>query len=94
MPVYYHVTTKSAIAGIKQRGILPSLARGKRKVVWLCNGEKLAWALLHITKHQKRKPQNMRVLRVILPRESLKSWSMKGVYTCDKVIKPFQIEVL
>lgn len=48
MITLYHVTPRWNMGSILRRGILASLARGKKKRVWLVPAQLLEWARNHV----------------------------------------------
>lgn len=57
----FHVTPARNAKSILKRGILCSKSKGKLRRIWLCDAERLNWALVHVARHHKTTPDQMRV---------------------------------
>jgi hypothetical protein len=50
----HHATSRRNLRSIYCTGLQPSLARGKRKAVWLHAAAKRAWAVQHVARRAQR----------------------------------------
>lgn len=87
----YHVTPAINIDGIMQHGINPAYSTGKRRVAWFHTQSRQAWALLHISRHQRHDVNKMLLLTVEIPRSYLTRRRF-GIWTTDKPITPDRIK--
>ena len=79
----YHVTAGWNVPPIILQGLC---CRGRRmRVVWLCTHARLAWAILHVSRHHAWRPKTMRVLRVRVPRAWIRRWR-RGIWICARDI--------
>lgn len=60
----YHVTPRLRMESIEQYGLCVCLSEGKTRGVWLCDAYRLPWAVHHVSKHQRKKPEDMSILHV------------------------------
>lgn len=67
----FHVTHERSLPGIRRFGLDPTLSRRPAKRVWLCDFDKLPWAINHVCTTQGWFTGEIKVLRVTLPRDSL-----------------------
>jgi hypothetical protein len=82
----YHITPRKNLESILAAGLVPSAAKGRRKVVWFCSPSKLAWALHHLAIHHDLELCELAVLCVeLLPGEV--SRQRAGIY-CSTVHIP------
>lgn len=85
----YHVTHASFVRQIIRWGLSPDKARG-RPVVWLCDAQRLAWALRHVPESHRWNPDECVILAVTVP-ESFLSRRREGVYWTEHHLRPVWI---
>jgi hypothetical protein len=85
-----HATPRRNIRSIFLSGLLPGLARGKIKAVWLHASGKTAWAIQHVARRHRVSEEDVVVLEVRVPRSMLRR-NRRGVWYCPHVIHPQQI---
>lgn len=81
--VLYHVTTRYRLDLICAKGLDPAKSRGKRQVVWLVDGSKLAWAIAHCSIRHDVKVDQLRVIRTLFMETDLKRTRRVGVWNVD-----------
>jgi len=78
----YHVTLIQNIDSIFEDGLLPHYAKGKMKVNWLVDFERVPWAISHTALKNDVSPSRLVVFVVNVSEAQLRRWSLQGVYTC------------
>jgi len=64
MKYLYHITPRKNLLSILQAGLTPKAAKGRRKVVWLCSGALLPWALDHLAAYHDCHISELAILKV------------------------------
>jgi hypothetical protein len=85
----HHVTPYVNLASIVEKDLLPSFARGKRKVVWLCALRNLMWAVSHTSVNHAVSADLLSVVDVEVDFDRLKMTRWQGIYTAE-----FPVEVV
>lgn len=85
-----HASPRRNVASIHENGILPWLAKGRLRVVWLHSPAQTDWAVAHVAKRHSVDPADVVVFEVELPRGLLKRFK-RGVWTCPARVWPHQI---
>lgn len=81
----YHATPRKNRDSILEHGLLPELADGKRKAVWLHTASKREWAILHTMKRHDVNLDEVDIIAIDLPRSKLtRRW--RGLWTCAETI--------
>ena len=88
--VLQHATPRRNLASIFCTGLQPSLARGKKKVVWLHAVGKSRWAVQHVARRHHVPTSRVAVLKVRLSRAMLRR-NRRGVWCCPFLIVPGRI---
>jgi len=70
--ILYHVTHKSYLDSIEERGLVCLFARGKWPVVWLCREDMRAWAIRHLRNNRKWADKEMVILKISVPKKWLR----------------------
>jgi hypothetical protein len=81
--IFYHVTHKTNVRGVRSKGLLIWRAIGQRRV-WLATRSKINWAYVHVGNHHQVSVTEMVLLRVDLP-VSFRQWIYRwrrGVWCC------------
>src|SRR5262245_50685772 len=87
----YHTCPARYLGSILTNGILPALARGARREVWLHSPARMAWAREHVA--ERHGCPKVVSLRVSVPRDWL-TRRRRGVWTCPRVIPPGEIQAI
>lgn len=82
----YHVTTRYRLDLIVARGLDPYKSRGKKKVIWLVNSEKVAWAIAHVSIRHNVPVENIRIQAVYLSDQDIYRAPNTGVYCLPEKI--------
>src|SRR5689334_16342381 len=90
MPLLRHATPRKNIRSIFRFGLLPGLARGKLKAVWLHTGTKGDWAVNHVSDRHDVSTERVAVIEVRVTRSKLRR-NRRGVWYCPRIINPDQI---
>ncbi len=85
-----HATPRRNLRSILRSGLLPGLARGKIKAVWLHASGKTSWAIPHVAGRHHVPQDQVVVLEVRVPRSQLRR-NRRGVWYCPFIIAPQQI---
>jgi len=88
MRTLYHVSHVQNIDSIFDDGLLPHYAKGKMKVVWLVDFERVAWAVAHTATKLDLKPSKLVIFVCAVSETSIKRWSIRGVFTSAYRIQP------
>jgi len=88
MITLYHVTHVRNIDSIFEDGLLPHYAKGKLKVTWLVDFERVPWALAHTASKLDVSPNVLVVFTVQAAEAAIRKWSMRGVFTCKYALLP------
>lgn len=90
MPQYklLHVTPILNIDSIEALGLRPDYAEGRRHVIWMCDRERLPWALAHISIRRALPVRDLMVCTLALHEEELIKTRWKGVYVSKSVLLP------
>jgi hypothetical protein len=75
----YHVTRRVWMPSIETSGLMVRFARGKMRGVWLCDADRLPWAVKHIAEHHGCNQADMSILHVNVNGMGLRN-VRKGVY--------------
>jgi hypothetical protein len=86
--VLFHVSPSRNLRSIGRFGLLPALARGALKAVWLGSRSRLAWAIAHV--RERHSVADVVVFRVVVPRSALVR-RRRGVWSTASVVLPSQI---
>ena len=84
----WHVTPATNVQSVLSCGLLPSLARGSLKAVWLVSRCRLTWAVRHVRK--RHGVAEVAVISVRVDRASLIR-RRRGVWSTATLISPSQI---
>jgi hypothetical protein len=83
MKYLYHITPRKNLLSILQSGLTPKASKGRRKVVWLCSGALIPWALDHLADYHGLHVSELAILKVeVHPGEV--SRQRRGIY-CSTV---------
>lgn len=94
MPTYrYHWTHRANLASIATSGLDPSYANKKRRVVWMCGGSRVLWAVSHVSKCHECSPDDMVLLRLRVDGLRLDGTSWPDVVTSAARIAPSRLAV-
>ncbi len=85
-----HATPRRNVRSIFLRGLLPALARGKLKAVWLHASNRTDWATAHVARRHHVQEVEVVVLVVRVPRSWLRR-NRRGVWYCAQIIDPDRI---
>jgi hypothetical protein len=85
--VLRHATPLRNVKSILRSGLLPALARGRLKAVWLHTPSRTAWAVPHVANRHHVQEEQVAVLTVEVPRPWLRKRA-RGVWYCGRVISP------
>ncbi len=88
--VLRHATPRKNLQSIARRGLLCSMSRGKRKVVWVHAPSKSEWAALHTVKRHGGRVEDVVIVEVDVPRSWLRR-ARKRLWWCDRDIRPARI---
>src|SRR5260370_384458 len=81
----YHVTPRINLESIDTFGLLVDYAKGKTRGIWLCDADRLPWAVHHISQHHGRSVDDMSILHVNANLLTLRT-VRKGVFVCNEDI--------
>src|SRR5258708_7570330 len=85
-----HATPARNLRSVRARGLLTSLAQGRRPAVWLHTSERSAWAALHTVRRHKCRAESVAILILDIPRAWL-TRSRRGLWYCLRDIPPARI---
>jgi len=88
----YHVTPKYNRQSIMTKGVDPNYSQGRRRLIWVCEWERLTWALAHISAHQSCAVDVLLVCIVGLDLREVKRTSILGVYTYHKAAPVLEVK--
>jgi hypothetical protein len=86
----YHVTPRLNVGTIYDHGILVSCHRGRTVGVWMCDGDRLPWAVAHIARHNGCRQCDLSILHVNVNGMALHS-VRKGIYVSGEDVPPKRI---
>ena len=79
----YHATPNRNMPAIRQHGLNPALAKGKRLLIWFHTQSKWVWAINHTMKTHGVSRSEIVVLEVDIPRKDLtRRW--RGIWTTNR----------
>lgn len=84
----YHVSPVRNIGSIERIGLLPQRAEGEKKVVWLCDFERLAWSLVHVSLKKHIYITLLNVWVVSVDKSMLTRTAWRGIFTVNTVLQP------
>ena len=87
----YHSTPATRLRSILAAGILPALATGARREVWLHSPSHRPWAACHVA--ARHSATRTVAVRVAVPRGWLTRRGV-GLWTCDRPIPPSMIQAV
>jgi hypothetical protein len=70
--VLRHATPLRNVRSILRRGLLPSMAKGARRIVWLHTPGRTGWAIPHVAERHHVAASAVAVLTVEVPRDRLR----------------------
>jgi hypothetical protein len=82
-----HATPARNVPSIVRRGLLPSLALGKLKAVWLHTPSRSAWAVAHVAERHHVQEDLVCVLSLLVPRSQLRKRG-RGVWVAARPVSP------
>lgn len=82
-----HASPRKNVRAIHANGLLPWLAKGKLKAIWLLTPRRTSWAVEHIARRHKVAVADVVVFDVLVPRAQLRR-RRRGIWTCDVRILP------
>jgi len=85
-----HATPRRNVPSILRAGLLPGLARGKLKAVWLHAARKTRWSIQHVSRRHHVPEDKVVVLVVRVPRSMLRR-KRRCIWYCPFIITPRQI---
>jgi hypothetical protein len=85
-----HSTPARNVSSIFRRGLLPQLASGKLRVVWVCQRRLSRWSKSHVSRRHHVPAGQVAALLLQLPQDWLKKHG-PGVFTCARVVPPSAI---
>ncbi len=85
-----HATPRRNLRSILLSGLLPGMARGKLKAVWLHAPGRTSWAIQHVAERHHVPEDDVIILEVRVPRSQLRR-NRRGVWYCPFPIAPGQI---
>ena len=85
--VLRHATPLRNVRSILRSGLLPGLARGRLKAVWLHTPSRSSWAIPHVANRHHVQEELVAVLTVEVPRSWLRKRG-RGVWCCARAISP------
>jgi hypothetical protein len=88
LTVRFHVSPARNTRSILRFGILPALAKGSHKAVWLVSRSRLEWAMAHV--RARHAVAEVAVFRVSVSRAALVR-RRRGVWSCSSPVVPSQI---
>jgi len=83
-----HATPRRNLPSIFRSGLNPTLARGKKKAVWLHTSTQTCWAILHVARRHHTPADEIVVLTLRVRRATVRRTNRKGIWTCEQVIPP------
>src|SRR3990172_6689494 len=84
-----HVTHENSLPSIFRHGLQSCYGR-RRRVVWLCDADRLIWALQHVPESHGWQESDVQVLAAYVPRTWLATFR-NGVYICSRDIPSWLI---
>ena len=82
-----HVTHRNRLPSIfTLDNLLPSRAVGRKKVVWLADAKRLAWAMEHVAKSHRWPAEDLVVIKIRIEAGSLLRTGRPGVFNCPHAI--------
>lgn len=84
----YHWTHFVNFESIADIGLDPSYAEGKLCVVWVCEHNRIGWAMSHIAARHGWNPDDMVLIRIRRKDVSWTATAYPGVYTTTRKIVP------
>ena len=85
-----HATPRKNLRSIFRFGLLPGLAKGKLRAVWLHTSAKSGWAVRHVSQRHHVDDEEVVILVVRVPRSMLRR-NRRGVWFCPHIIDATQI---
>ncbi len=85
-----HATPRRNVRSIFLSGLLPGMARGKLKAVWLHASSRTAWATAHVAGRHHVAESDVVIITVRVPRSWLRR-NRRGVWYCSRPIFPQHI---
>ena len=61
---YFHVTPRRNVPSILDRGIRLEFVRGRINGIWMCDAARLPWAVQHISRWQRCRPEDLSILEL------------------------------
>lgn len=78
--VVYHVTPAENVMNIHDKGLLPSLAKGKMQAVWFVSRQHIQWAIIHCSNNHSTLPEDLAVCAVLVDGKDLYRFNRPGFY--------------
>lgn len=82
-----HATPRKNVRSIHEHGLLPWLAKGRLRAVWLHSPAQTDWAIAHVARRHAVDPADVVILEVEVSRRVLKRFK-RGLWTCPVRIAP------
>lgn len=76
----YHITPQTNGEAIYEKGVLPELSQGKRKVSWWCTDENVLWALAHTSARHSVTVDKLIVCQAHIPSDFYHGVKVPGLY--------------
>lgn len=88
----YHITPIINIDSIESRGLLPSMSQGRQNVIWVCEVDRLPWAMAHVAMKRRCLVSDLMVCKCALYEEELIRTRWRGVYQTRSVVLPISYQ--
>lgn len=85
MKVLYHVTPDTNTGSICDHGISPDWSKGERKVIWLVDRERIAWAVIQMAHRHCIKLSEIAVCRCYVKISQIKHTRFRGVFQSEYI---------
>lgn len=86
----YHLSPRCNHNSIYTNGLDPKFAKTKVSSIWLCDSQRIGWALKHVSAHQGFIMSDMNIYSVNVFREKIRMFRI-GIYLCNTKIPPEEI---
>jgi hypothetical protein len=82
----FHVTPMCNLPGIRKRGLIPDLATGKRKAVYVVDEKAVSWAIAHVADRHGMKVNRLVIISLDIDENDLRRLGVPGVFYVERFI--------
>lgn len=84
----FHVTLRQNADSILQSGLEVWRAKGDLKACWLVSKRRVAWAIDHVCKRHKVRPEEVGIFSVRVKRDDVRRFHSRGIWYSRRDVGP------